>query len=275
MKILGLEIKAGTYQSDTYQMYVNGSTYRDLQKELNKTYYIEDKKLRLLEVRKLLKDVNRPKVHVSKGVLPDFKGLGFTSIKDYLDATNKSMFFGQWMELSNKRKLEIEVYVLGIYDIANTKAESSKYDAICYLIDEQFKEHTGVFDNEKDDFVYRGQYNQLIFDLLQKQIAEINNIEVEDVREQIKAAQNKSLEWVAQKTIIGTIFGLLYNAKAIKGTKADLNRALVAMFPNLSKNTVHDNLNLKINTYEQKVLYSEQTEKLLKDFIEYVKSTTT
>lgn len=276
MKILGLEIKDRVYNSDSYQMFVNGATPPEIQKELNKTYYIEDKTERLKKVREILNN-HKNKPTISNNDLNGWENNGFSdydSFVKYKAKHNENMFFGCWVELSNKRVLEIEVYVLERYQNAENIATSDIYGAISYLIDEQFTYHKGVFDNIKDDFIFREQYNMLIYDLLQKKINELYKTEFEDIREVITKATKKPLIWNAKKTSIGTLFGMLHNAKVITGTKQDLIKAVSSMFGNLSESTIKDNVNLKVNTNDRKTLYDVDTEKMLTDWVKYLKDTT-
>ncbi|MFA7446026.1 MAG: hypothetical protein WCY89_08775, partial [Flavobacteriaceae bacterium] len=177
MKILGLDIKDRVYNSDKYQMFVNGATPPEIQKELNKTYYIEDKAERLKRVKQILNNYTKRAI-ISNNNFTDWENYGFVDYDSFVKYKNKhieKMFFGCWVELSNKRALEIEVYVLERYQKAENIATSDVYKAICYLIDEQFTPHKNIFDNKQDDFIFRGQYNALIFDLLQLKIKELNN----------------------------------------------------------------------------------------------------
>ncbi len=272
MKILGIEIQSGVYKSTSYLMYVDKGN-KELQKQLNKTYYIQDKKERLKQVRNLLKNNidTEHNTYVSKGNIPNWEKHGFKSLDEYYELQNESMFYNIWVEVSNKRALEIEVYVQTIYGKAENLLQSNEYDAICCLIDEQFKSHKKVFDDPKSDYAFRFQYNQLIYDLLQKKINEIVKTPVDDIRLTINT--KKPLIWNAKKTSIGTLFGMLYNSEIISGTKEDLKRALTSMFSNLSENTLHDNLNLKIVKNENKILYDTKTEDQLKDWVKYLKST--
>ncbi|MCB4807136.1 hypothetical protein LG651_02655 [Tamlana sp. 62-3] len=276
MKILGLEIPNGVYQSARYCMYVDKPN-KELQKELNKTYYIENKTKRLKKVRELLKNNNDFKLntHVSKSKTINWENYGFESLEEFIKLKNQNMFFGNWVEVSNKRALEIEVYILGLYDNASKifGKNKSSFDTICFLIDEQFKEHKDVFDDPKSDIIYRTQYNHLIYDLLQKKINEFVNIPIDDIRETL--ITKKPLVWNAKKSSIGTLFGMLHNAKIIDGSKTDMIRGLTAMFDNLVESSVKDNVNLKVYTAENKCYYDEETENNANSWVEYLKTSTT
>lgn len=274
MKILGIDFKP-PYKYDYWDMYVDSNNY-EIQKEFTKTYFIEDKNTRLTKVRGLIQEYKK-ELQSRKVVENEEINKTFGGYNEYSKAVSEkgSLFENIWVELSNKRRLELECYVLNLFVKADEIVNKScVYDAIEYLIDEQFKIHKGVVDEPETDIIYRAEYNRIICELINKKIAEINKIPITELPEQIQNVINRGLSWNAQKNIIGTIFGLLYKANAIKGTKEDLSKGLCAMFPNLSISTIKDNLNLKINTSESKTLYDTETEKLLIDFIKYVKSTT-
>lgn len=96
-----------------------------------------------------------------------------------------------WVEVSNKRKLEIEVFIYSIYNEMNKLQD--KYEKICFLIDQQYKEHTGIFDHEKSGFIFKEQYSGLIFDILQKKINEISKTSIEVLRNPVKSTIKKTL----------------------------------------------------------------------------------
>ena len=271
MKILDVEIKEDVFNSDYWQMTVNGNN-PDYQKEFKKVYYIEDKKQQLKRIRELESTKSRhyeSPIIISNIEFDIFENgiLGFT---EYQKSNQERMFYGVY-DKAYKRQIELEVYLLEI--IENSNKLKNDFDKICYFIDEQFKIHKNVFDEPKKDMIFRIQYNCIIFEQLQKEINTISKKPIIDLSTQIQQSQNKSLEWNAQKTTIGTLFGLLYNIGAIKGTKTDLSKGLNALFPNLSINTLNDNISLKINDTENKYLYDIEAEKILKPFIEYIKST--
>ncbi|TCI85321.1 hypothetical protein [Tenacibaculum sp. M341] len=277
MKILGVEIKSDKYTSNAYSMYVfiDNEKKNELNRELTKTYYIEDKKERLKKVRELLKnnDDNRLGVTVTTPSISKFElieELGFENIDTFIEQQNKSMFFNVWVEVSNKRALEIEVYINDIFN--NLEKENSNYDKICYLIDQQYIEHTNIFDHYKSDVLYREQYNSLIYDILQKKINEISSFSIKELRRPVESTVRKKLAWKASKTSIGTLFGLLHKHGIIEGAKVDINRGLTDMFSNLSKETLTDNIALKENHKEAKINYDIKTKELVNEWIEYLKN---
>lgn len=274
MNILGLEILDKQFNSNYWQMYVNRDGF-ELQKELNKTYYIKDKKQRLSKVRELL---NIPKKTHKNPVIIEVSEYnlifenGFEGYTKELEKNADNLFYNTWVEKSNKRSLEIEIYLLEIYENADTLQKKSEYDAICYLIDEQFKIHKNILDEPKADVIFRAQYNCIICELILKKIREINTLEIEDIRESIQKTVKKPLTWNAQKNTIGTLFGMLLQNGIITGTLPDVSKGLTALFSNLSESTLMDNLNLKINSADNKTLYDTETETLLKDWIECLKN---
>lgn len=273
MKIFKIDIKEGVYSSQDYEFYVNISNWKQ-NKAFTKTYYIEDKKKRLDEVRGLLKGNNdlKNKGTVTHPKLPNWQDYDFENFDDYMQLKQTSMFYNVWVEVGNKRKLEIEFFIETLYNEMDKL--KTNYDKICFLIDQQYKEHKGVFDHEKSDFLYRGQYSSLIYDILQKKINEISNTKFEQLREPIKSTMKKPLVWSAQKNTIGTLFGLLSDKGFIKGHKTDIVRGLTDMFDNLSKHSLTDNVNLKVNKNEAKTNYDPNTSKLLVEWLEYLKNST-
>lgn len=259
--------KGGVYTSQSLKMTPKTTQYR----ELEKTRYIKDKREQLKKVRELLKFENSNGVHVERGEMIDFKKLGFKTFEAYLQEKSNGMFFNVWVEVSIKRELEIECYLLDIFDKADELAKTDEYKAISYLIDEKYKNHTGVFDKQKADCIHNDEYNDLIFDLLQNKINEISKIETIPIGDTIRKVTRKPLIWNANKNTIGTLFGVLLQNGMITGTNDDISKGLSALFSNLSESTLKDNLNLKINSNDDKTLYDTETETLLKDWIEYLK----
>ena len=174
-----------------------------------------------------------------------------------------------WVEVSNKRKLEIEVFIYSIYNEMNKLQD--KYEKICFLIDQQYKEHTGIFDHEKSGFIFKEQYSGLIFDILQKKINEISKTSIEVLRNPVKSTIKKTLVWKAQKNTIGTLFGVLYKNGFIKGNKTDIVRGLTDMFDNLSKDSLIDNINLKKYEIENKIKHDKKTIELLSEWVKHLK----
>jgi len=273
MKILEIDIKEGVYSSMDYEFYVNRSNWEQ-NKAFTKTYYIDDKKNRLDEVRELLKGNNdlENKGTVTHPKLPNWQNFDFEDFEDYMKTKQTSMFYNVWVEVSNKRKLEIEFFIETLYDEMDKL--NTNYDKICFLIDQQYQEHKGVFDHEKSDFLYREQYSSLIFDILQKRINEISNTNFKQLREPIKSTVKKPLVWTAKKQTIGTLFGVLQKNGFIKGNNTDIVRGLTDMFDNLSASSLTDNVNLKVNKNEAKNNHDPNTIKLLIEWVEYLKNST-
>jgi hypothetical protein len=269
MKVLGVEINDKVYQSNGYNMYV--STDKSKQnRDLTKTYYIKDKNDRLTKVRSLLKgnDDTRSTISVTTPELPNWQEFDFKDVSDFLKKQNSSMFLKVWSEVSNKRKLEIEVYAEKIFN-ESEKLEND-FEKICYLIDQQYNRHKGVFDHPKSDFLYCQQYNELLYDIFQNKINEVSKTNDLELRQQVKSSVRKPLVWSAQKNSIGTLFGVLYKNGIIKGHKTDIVRGLSDMFDNLSSSSLTDNVNLKVNVNEAKSNYDKTTTELLNKWIEYL-----
>lgn len=242
-------------------------------KALFKAKYIKDKKLKMLEYRRILgqqtADLGNkpPRENIS------FPNDCFDTYKEFTDYLSENrLFYNIWGETANKRRFEIEVYIEDIINLVNEFTDETQQ--INYLIDEMFKYHRDILDEPKADLAFRHEINALIFKCLQIKINEINTTPIMDIGVQVANAQNRYLQWNAQKNIIGTLFGLMYKSGAIKGSKADLARAICAMFPNLSENTLMDNINLKIDEAESKTKYDTETEKMTADFITYLKNST-
>ncbi|GIJ97823.1 hypothetical protein CAPN001_23920 [Capnocytophaga stomatis] len=243
-------------------------------RELEKCLYIEDNVKRLESIRKILNKKIRTNGYVPPRETEQIEDYGFSDFEDFIkyrEENEKILIYGCWVWTSYKRELEICVYVENIYKKAKKIFEKDKYEAICYIIDEKYKYHTNVLDNKKDDYIFRYQYNQIIFDMLDYIIKELLKIEVLPASNLIQQSIKKTLSWNAQKNIIGTLFGLLYKVGAIQGTKTDLIRGLSAMFSNLSESTLKDNIDLKENENEAKIKYDTETEYLLGDFLAYLK----
>ena len=270
MIILDVEIKEKVYVSNGYNMYVNTGNYLH-NKEFTKTYYIEDKALRLKKVRELLKgnDDTQHKVFVTKPEILDWQNYDFEDFEDYINQKKTSMLYNVCSDVSNKRSLEIEVYGESIFN--KSEVIKKDYNKICFLIDQQYKKHIKVFDHPKSDFLYNEQYNNIIYDIIQNRIDTIYRTSIEDLRTPIKSTIKKPLIWNAPKTAIGTLFGVLSKNGIIRGHKTDIVRGLTDIFGNLSENTLTDNINLKINEDEAKVKYDKKTKELTSKWIEYLK----
>lgn len=260
--------KDGAYISTSRRMITKTAQNQ----ELEKTRYIKEKREKLKKVRELLKFHNGNGASVEHGSLIDYKKWGFKTLDSYLKRQSEGMFFNVWCEISFKRELEIECYLLDIFDKADELAKTDEFKSICYLIDEKYTHHVNIFDNLKDDHLYNREYNDLIFDLLQNKINEISKIEPIPISDLIRTVTKKPLVWNANKNTIGTLFGVLYQNGIITGTNDNICKGLSALFSNLSETTLKDNLNLKINANDNKTLYDTATETLLKDWIQYLKN---
>ena len=243
-----------------------------LNRELEKTRYIKDSRERLKKIREIFEFSQNYPVTLKQDKTIDFQKLGFKTIENYLTEKSEGLFCNVWLEYAIKMGLEIECYLLDIFDKADELAKTDEYKAICYLIDEKYKNHTGIFDNPRYDELYNEEYNHIIYDMIQDRIISISKIEIIPVSDTIKRVTKKPLTWKANKNTIGTLFGILINSGIITGTKQDLSKGLCAMFSDLSESTILDNLNLKINSADKKILYDVQTETILKPWIDYLKN---
>lgn len=259
--------KDGRFESVSYEMHKKTI----FEKELKKTYYLEDKVKRLETVRSLLKtkensptidnlDENRLIIYCRNNDI------------DYQNLKNNRLFYNVWVAIGYVRELEIEVYIQNIYNKADELINVSKYDAICYLIDEQFKYHKNLFDSEYHDVMYSDEYNSIIFELLQNKIFKISEIEYEPISTDIERVIRKPLVWKSKITAIGTLFGLLKKNNIIDGSKADIVRALNSMFDNLNENTLTNNVKLHVYKEELKHNYDTETETLSKELMQYLKN---
>ncbi|OWP79736.1 hypothetical protein [Flavobacterium oreochromis] len=206
MNILGIEIDTdGQYKSDSYSMFV-GSGNAEYNKEFTKTFYINDKIKRLEKVRELSKMY---KSHSKQTFIDeDFYSWNkyFKTIELYINACKSSMFFNHSTYDSIKRQLEIEVYCLEIIEKANLIYQNNNFEAINYLIDIQYKTHKNIFDEPKNDLIYRSQYNALIYDIIQLEINKLSNIEAPEIKPQ----QNEIIKNGLSQKQIALLFKCLF-----------------------------------------------------------------
>lgn len=241
----------------------------EIGKAFYKARFITDKKEKRDELRRLLK---AEKTTPKKREVNQWQTV-FNNYDDFEKySANNTLFYGNDVNLSSKRLLEIEVYTLERLKKLEDLKETEKVD---FLINEMFKVHVNILDEPKADFVFRNEINALIFKVFETKLKELSKIEVMEFNEQMSKAVNRSLSWNAQKNIIGTLFGVLHEAKAIKGTKADMIKAICAMFPNLKESTIKDGVNFRVYKAENKYYYSRETKELLTGFSEFLKNKNT
>lgn len=254
------------YYSVHYQM----TRFDEDHKELDKIHYIKDNKDKLARIRQILS-----KKVVSSGYVPprdnDNWQTYYSNYPEYEEATKKGLFFGCWVWLGLKRELELQNYLDAIVEKADKLAKTDETTAINYLIDEKYNYHTGILDVPKDDFIFRGELNQIIFDYLQLKINDITNDVEPQPFEPIQP--KKPFKWNGNKQSLGTLFGMLFNYKIIEGNVSDFQRQLLELFQNApATSTLKDNIYLKIDGDKKK--YCTETEDLLTDWITFLAKTT-
>lgn len=277
MNVQGFEIEVfGVYKSNAYEMFVNhGGRYNN--KEASKANYLSDPAKRLEVLTNLTKysDDTKARVYVSRPQMPDWQGAGYDSIEDFFRIQQYGIFVNVSSLVSNKRRLEIELYLTNIFNQSDEILNrESDYKAICYLVDWQYKSHTKVLSDVKSDLAFRQQYRPLIYDFLQLKINAIHGAKLEDVGKVVKEATKKALKWNGKLSAIGTLFGMLHEEGVITGSKMDVARALSAMFGNLKESSVHDNVKLKVNKFEAKTYYDKETLDKVKSWIAYLSNST-
>jgi len=265
--------KENKYTSVGYNM----TRFNPLHKELFKAQYIKDRVTRQERLRVLLKDV---KPNDKSGCVPPrkpqiiYKDLGFDSYEKYEKYQQKGMIYGGWVWLSYKRFTEMENHILDRFDKADILFKEDEIKAVCYLIDQLFTFHRGVFDDKTADYVYCDEYNEYFFDAFQEKINSLLKIEVAPIDETLSKVVRTPLKWNAEKQIIGTIFGIFKQEGIITGTYKDISEGLASLFVNLKQSTLNNNLKLNENANEGKVYYSKETERIIKThLLEYVKGT--
>jgi len=246
--------------------------HTELEKELKKTHYLNDKTKQLERVRTLLKVDNRTETISLSDKERIFNYCAENNLK-VSDVDNDRMFYNTSVNTAYVRELEIEVYAQQIFKKAEElKTNSDVYKSICYLIDEQYKYHKELFESKKHDVFYSNEYNQLIYELIQDEINILSNIEYEPINDTIHKNLKKSITWESKKTSIGTLFGMFHKEGIIKGSKADIVRALTSMFSNLRSSTLEDNMKLTYKEKEDKYTYDVDTENMAQSYINYLKN---
>lgn len=131
-----------------------------------------------------------------------------------------------------------------------------------------------ILDIEKEDFLFCDEINQIIFDYLQLYINEINKSDPTKDFNFMPTPPKKPYKWHSTKSSFGTLFGVLFNCGLITGNKTDFIKQLILLFENApSESYLKDNINLKVTKESNKVNYCKETENLLSDWIEYLKTT--
>lgn len=252
----------------------NMTRFNELYRNLNKAQYIPDKIEQQERIRELLKDPKDTSGYVApRQPQKTYEDLGFDTYDEMQKHQNSGMIFNNWVWVSYKRFLELENHITERLQQADTLADD-QYMAICFLIDQQYNYHTGIFDDPQADYIFSGEYNQFIYDVMQLKINEIAKLKTAPIDKVMREIVKKPLKWNADKQIIGTLFGVLKDAGIVEGTQKDIAKGLSGLFSNLSESTLLNNLKLKENTTENKVYYSKETERIVKgELLDYIKGT--
>lgn len=265
--------KDNKYLSNSYLMQVFNETHKNLEK----AFYIPDIIQKREELRKWTKNIQEAwdEDNTYRDTKPEEWKKYFSYYSDYIEAYKEDkLFFNIDVWISIKRETELQVYLDDILKEADKKAQNNVYEAICYLIDEKYKLHTGILDEDKADFLLRAEINAVIFDCLQLKINEISNKQPPEPQLFTPVIPKKPFKWNSNKQALGTLFGVLFDRKIITGNVSDFQTQLLALFENApSPNTLKDNVNLKVSDGRYK--YCEKTEVLLLDWIDFLKSKTT
>src|SRR5690606_18063678 len=136
--------------------------FDEIGKAFFKARFIKDKKAKRDELRRLLK------IDKTVSETRHFTNQWQTVFKSYEDfekySANNTLFYGNDVNLSNKRLLEIEVYIIEKLEKLEDLKETEKTD---FLINEMFQEHTNILDELKADFVFKREINALIYKVLE------------------------------------------------------------------------------------------------------------
>lgn len=192
----------------------------------------------------------------------------FKDFGELEDFKNKNrLFYRNDSKISDRRFLEIEIYIKNILNEAETKQHPANID---FLIDQMFTLHTGVLSDTKADFVFSEEINAFIFKVLHIELKRLASTPIMSMSEQMeKALENRSLKWKLDKRVLGTLFGVIYSTGAIEGNKTDLAKGLKALFPDLSKHSILDNFKLK-----NPDKHNPETVHALKEFEKYLRNLT-
>lgn len=265
--------KNDIYLSNLYNMFAGDK----INQEAEKIHYLNDDKEKRDRLRDLLKNNTYTAKRNKKFNLEEMHNY-FDNYEEYEKETKTELFFGcLWASI--KRELEVKCYLDDIIKVAEEKSKNNQYDAICYLIDQKYTYHKNILDNPKDDFIYREEINNIIFDYLQLKVNEISEQQPPQPQPFAPIVPKKPFKWNANKKSLGTLFGVLFNHGIITGNKDDFKRQLITLFegaPSLSY--LNDLINLssdKTNPNEPVPKYCADTEELLTDWIEFLQDTPT
>lgn len=255
------------------------------QREIEKTYYIQDKEKKLKRLQDLLNRNTGQQLGltVERGthINLEFSKYGIKDYSEYNKHKQLGMFFGVYVEVSRRRLLELEIYIENILNNAPKYNKNNKEEKIFYLIDEKYKTHTNVLSTDFENFIFTDEYNNIIFDVLQDEITKIDKLNAENAENAKKAyiKQNKKIIWKSKKSALGTIFAFLLRDEIIETECANLVRILQDNFicegnnPNFSYNSLSDNLNFKIKDDGLRPQYDRGIETHIQPLLKYLKST--
>jgi hypothetical protein len=249
------------------------------QRELLKAQYTENKK----EALKILIDAEKQYKNETLTIDGGFIcGFDYTELEQTKILNDKHTEISKFIEIqkrgfsyfgsafdSYKLRLTVDIYVMDL--IEQTKDDDIDKN-IYNLIDKLVTVHKNIFNNNFLDTIFEGEYNGYISDKLQDEINKISKIEYEDIKETLTKRVKKPLKWNADKDTLGTLFALLYKAKIITGSKADLNRTLTTIFSNLKYDSIKKNLELSKSEKEAKIYHDTETIELVYNWIEYLKN---
>lgn len=275
MKFLDYEIEVpdNEFVSMGWNMYVNRNRKDALQhREMKKARFIPDPLKRRDRMRQIQDGGNDNEIgcSVSSPEIPNWEAVGFANLSEFFNLASSSMFYNVNAEVSSKRITEVEAFAMEV--LQDSKHKISTYDEVCYLIDQQYEFHTGVFDHAQSDLAFQKQYNQLLYDILEKRIWEVAANESIDLVKELDKVIRNPLVWNATALSLGTVFGSLYDEGIIKGTKTDLHRAVNYLF-GISTETTKAAMNHKMNKNEGKVYYDPETAKMIEPWIAHLKTT--
>lgn len=241
-------------------------------RELEKCLYIKDLDEKESKLKELLKNGSGSHFErVNRNPYKDAEELGLSE-DEYNKWKEEPFIYGAWVWDSIKRETILHNYINKILQTADKLArEKGEYTAICYLIDERFKWHGDLFDNDIENYFFSEECTHFIFDVLhlkEAELAKISGISVSS----FEMPKIKPLRWNANKTALGTLFGILHKEKIITGTKVAIQKGLFSMFENLSYGTLEDNVGLKMNEAEGKIKYDVKTEEAVQEWLKHLKN---
>ena len=251
-------------------------------RELEKTYYIQDKEKKLKRLQDLLNGDTGKELEVTvtngKPINLEFSKYGIKDYLEYEEYKQWGMFFGVYTEVSRRRKLELEIYIENILNKVPKPNKNNKEERIFYLIDEKYKTHTNVLSTDFENFVFTDEYNNIIFDALQDEIKKVDTPNAENV-ENAYRKHNKKVIWKSKKSTLGTIFAFLLQNNIIETEQANLARILQENFickgnnPTFSYNSLYDNLQFKKKDDGLRPQYDTDVDTHIQPLIKYLKST--